>query len=374
MIFFMRAWILLLVLLACSSPPPPDLFRSETMSSDALIVPLNGTEELRAGLKEELKSFDSTGIGRRPVYEKYVDNLGVNGILSVLHDIRSGCHDEAHDLGRIAFAKLGSVGAALRACDGGCNSGCMHGVLMEAFSAVPPHEHPEGTEAHEHHVEIEDISAALPSFCFDERIADLYPPGDCAHGIGHALMFMTGYNINKSLDACAGFKNKTMEFYCATGEYMEYVNKYHQKDENVSLFYPCDTHRFPAACFRYKISYVMEKVSQVSGIYDGMDIIAAQCGNLTGFARLGCYHGIGNANLNTVYYKVLTPAQVCKYGNADDQEICIEGLVERFAKYDLEKGIKLCEDYEGHNKEVCLAAAVGDMYRSNKSFRLYYDE
>ncbi len=373
MIFFMRAWVLLALLLACSSPPPPDLFRAETMSSDTLIVPLNGTEEIRSELKEELKQFDISGFGRRPVYEKYIDTIGVNGILSALHETRSGCHEEAHDLGKIAFAELGSVGAALRACDDGCHSGCMHGVLMEAFSTVPPHEHAEGAEAHEHHVEIEDLAPSMPSFCYDERIAELYKPGDCAHGVGHAFMFMTGYNINRSVDACASFENKTLEYYCASGGYMEYVNKYHQKDENVSLFYPCDTHRFPAGCFRFKTTYVLESVSRQSGVFDGMDIIAAQCANMTGFARLGCFHGIGNANMNIVYYNVLTPSQVCGYGNADDQEICVEGLVERFAKYDPERGLKLCDDFEGNNKEVCLASAEGDMYRSNKSFRLYYE-
>ena len=246
----MKSWgivLALLVLAACGPPTAQLIIPIEGMGDpETLKVPLNETTELRAQLKEKLSEFDTSGIGRRPVYEQYIDSIGLNGILAVLHEINPTCHDESHDLGKIVFAKLGDIGSAQRACSNGCYSGCMHGVMMEAFTTA------------DDHVSIDSLKQILPTFCFDEQITSYNKPGDCAHGVGHALMFLSGYAVDRALSGCEHFDNKPMEYYCATGAYMEYINVQDEKTQ----FYPCDKHQHPAACFRYKMNPLLKELTE----------------------------------------------------------------------------------------------------------------
>src|SRR2546422_39164 len=73
----------------------------------------------------------------RPLYEAYLDRIGANGILDGIEQLWPLCHDAAHDLGKLIHEKVRNVGAGLKVCSDRCNSGCMHGVLMGAFSSAP---------------------------------------------------------------------------------------------------------------------------------------------------------------------------------------------------------------------------------------------
>jgi len=359
----MNKYVLLLLLIfvvSCASPTGKVAISIEDHDADfnSLIVPFEKTQELREQLKNELKEYDSTGVGRKEVYEQYIDSLGVNGILAVLNEINPTCHDEAHDLGKIVFAKLKSIAPALQACNDGCYSGCMHGVMMETFSNAD--------------VSTESLKSILPEFCFDKNIASHNKPGDCAHGVGHALMFLSGYDIDNAVNSCSYFGNKAMEYYCATGTYMEYTNVYEAEDaQSKPEFYPCDTNKFPAACFRYKMNPAMKRLSEKFGA-GAIEIMAKKCLELEGSNRLGCFHGFGNAHVTAIHYGVVSIGYVCSLGTEDDQKICIEGAIERIAKYEKESALKACETLSGWKKEVCLEGAEGDMYRLNKSFELYF--
>lgn len=362
----MKSWgivFALLVLAACGPPTAQLIIPIEGMGDpETLKVPLEETEEQRAQLKEELSAFDSSGIGRRPVYEQYIDSIGLNGILEVLKEINPTCHDEAHDLGKIVFAKLGDIGSAQRACDDGCYSGCMHGVMMEAFATV--------TDVN--HISISDLKPILPEFCFDEKITTYNKPGDCAHGVGHALMFISGYDIDRALSSCVYFDNKPMEYYCATGAYMEYLNNNEEKDaETKDLFHPCATNKHPAACFRYKMNHVLKRVTETGGI-SALQMVAEECQKLDGFARLGCFHGFGNAHQAHLTHGIFTLDNVCGFGNDQDKRACIDGAIERLAKYHPEETDRVCDALTGEHKQLCLDGAERDMYDLEKDFSLYF--
>jgi hypothetical protein len=75
--------------------------------------------------------------GRRPILERWVPTLGVPGILDAFEAQYPNCHDHAHELGKAAYAVTHDMPGVLRACLTRCVSGCMHGVLMEAFTENP---------------------------------------------------------------------------------------------------------------------------------------------------------------------------------------------------------------------------------------------
>ena len=76
----------------------------------------------------------SAGPNKRPLYEQYIDVIGANGILDGIERVWPKCHDQAHDLGKVIYERVQDIGRGLRVCADQCYSGCMHGVLMEAFS------------------------------------------------------------------------------------------------------------------------------------------------------------------------------------------------------------------------------------------------
>lgn len=336
-----------------------------------LQVPLEDTEDQRNELRNEIESMDLNA-SRRQIYEPYIDKIGANGIIKVLHKINPTCHGEAHDLGKIVFARIGSIGPALKTCDNACYSACMHGVMMEAFSTtVPEHDHaPDTNESHDHHIEVSDIAPLLTDFCFEDID---YKAGDCAHGIGHALMAVSEYDIKKAVESCDSFERQSMAYYCSTGSYMEFMNVLEEQTYNESLFYPCDKSLFPAACFRYKMPHVLRRLTKNMTPSQSLSDLVKECSKLEEFQRLGCFHGIGNAHMPHISINPDLLRVVCKYGTLEDQKVCVDGAIERLSRYHPESAKKACSLITGDHKQWCLDAMERKLYDLDKSFDLFFE-
>ena len=168
------------------------------------------------------------------------------------------------------------------------------------------------------------------TICKSDVLA-LYRTGDCVHGVGHAMMYLSDYDVPKALEYCSLFESDPLDYYCSTGAFMEYVATFDVRDnETNSLFYPCDQSDYPAACFRYKLGYVVQRYytegKQLKEIIEG-------CLELEGKYRLGCFHGIGNALVGSIQSDQVDFGDVCSFGTKDDQYMCIEGAIERMAKF-----------------------------------------
>ena len=59
----------------------------------------------------------------------------------------------------------------------------LHGVVGEAFGGSG----------------LTNIASAMKDFCTTGAMAEIDKPGNCAHGIGHALMFSTGDEVDRAL-------------------------------------------------------------------------------------------------------------------------------------------------------------------------------
>jgi hypothetical protein len=290
---------------------------------------------------------------RRQVFERYLDTLGTQGILDVLEARNTFCHDEAHELGRAVYSHFNEVGKALAECGSRCSSACLHGVLKEAF----------GTST------LDQVRPRLATICTQGAMADIRRPGNCAHGMGHALMLVTGNDVEKSIDGCAGFGKPGMEYYCVTGVYMELFNQAAEwtAKSTGTPFYPCDTYtRFPAACYRYQAARMLATLG------GDRARLADLCRSLPAAQRPGCFHGAGFAAIAAVSRQPDLIATACPEQPAAEQTLCLEGLVESLAVYEPAKATAACGQLSGPAAGVCQAAAREGTYRLEKpSLPLY---
>lgn len=334
---------------------------SET-TSPYLYVPPSSVKRERADFVDALSQRRRD---RRQLYEEYIDVIGANGILDGIEKLWPKCHSQAHDLGKVIFSRLQDIGLGLRTCADRCYSGCMHGVLMEAFTRLQKTDHD--------HINLSELRSTMKQICYkNEQMTARYRPGDCAHGVGHALMFLAKYKIRSALDACGRFDDPAMRYYCYTGAYMEYVTERHHLEKSTSsLFYPCDTYPYPTACARYKVPYVMLDFYRQGKM---LDELIVRCSEFTGQVRHGCFHGLGNAHVYFISNDLMKIEDVCRYGTREEKILCIDGVMERMGKYRPKKALQVCEELDGEWRPICLAAAKRKMYHVDKDLTLYLKE
>jgi hypothetical protein len=324
-----------------------------------LFVDPVGTQKQRA---EFVQALSRVGKNNRQLVEIFLPVIGANGALDSIKSLWPKCHSEAHDLGKVIFARVRDVGIGLRVCADRCNSGCMHGVLMEAFTTIG--------KASPHHMDLAILGPAIKDLCKSNPVMTAsYSPGDCAHGVGHALMNLAGYEIPEALKACQGNENQAMEYYCATGAYMEYVTERDPQDATTkSLLYPCDQYIYPAACARYKMVHVVRRHYQAGKTTEEL---RALCSSLTEPVRRGCFHGLGNAHMLMFISGRISIRSVCLGLGTLEEFVCIDGAMERIAKFFPHNAVRVCDQLEGKNKAICLAAVSRKMYDMNKDLSVY---
>lgn len=339
---------------------------SAQLAPDSLLdIPLERTVVARREFLTAYRAGDRRHA--RALYEAFLPRIGANGLRDAIQTANPSCHDEAHDLGKVIFDKLRDVGASLESCADACASGCMHGVLMQFFTNSGSME---GT-AHGHSAQLTaaDVADRIPTFCDSPALIGKYRPGDCAHGVGHAAMFLSKYDIPAGIALCERFPTYALRYYCATGAYMEYeITRTAADYLKHGPLYPCDTARYPAACFRS----VMTTTSREHYTRGGtLEALQRQCAALGGKYRLGCFHGLGNAHVGQITFGRGTLADVCEFGSREDQTVCVEGVMERVGRFTPGIAAERCASLTDWRRDVCQAAAARKMYDMDKSFALY---
>src|SRR6185369_5820861 len=260
-----------------SAPPP-----AEGRAVDPAVL---------AKFKEE---YMAAGEDPRPVFEQYLPLLGAAALLDFLEETYPACHGQAHDLGKALFTASQDLGAALRTCGTRCTSGCMHGAVAEAFGSSS----------------MAAITAQMNTFCEQGEMARLHKPGNCAHAFGHAFMLVNGGDVQRSIDACLGFSEAAMQYYCATGVYMEKIlTGPPPVTPPPSRLYPCDQQPlFPAACYRYKAVELLDRFGSSARL-------THTCLQLKAQERRGCFHGLGHATTAIIAKHPAQLIRLCRHGN-----------------------------------------------------------
>lgn len=351
-----RAALSLLMIVAspvwAQSHPLPS---AEEIAMGTVVTPAAAGRGVDAAVLTKFKKeYRAAREAPRSVFEKYLPLLGSSALLNFLEETYPACHGQAHDLGKALFAAHKDLGAALRACGTRCTSGCMHGAVGEAFGSST----------------VAAITAKMNTFCEEGEMARLHKPGNCAHALGHTLMLINGGNVGKSVDSCLGFANEAMQYYCATGVYMEKIlTGPKPATPPPSRHYPCDEERlFPIACYRYKAVELLDRLGTPAQL-------TWECLRLEDPQRRGCFHGLGHAVKDVVFEHPQQLASLCNYGAQNDKIVCIEGAIEKLAEYDEERAKIACSSLSDDLRPVCEHAVTDKMYSMTKStFALYYDK
>jgi hypothetical protein len=135
-----------------------------------------------------------------------------------------------------------------------------------------------------------------------------------------------------------------------------------------SVLYPCDTYPYPAACARYKMVHVVRRHYQAG---KSPEALRQMCAVLTGAVRVGCFHGLGNAHMPVIEAGKIGIREVCLNLGEVEEQVCIDGAMERMAKFHEDRAFQVCQELGGSHKDACLAAVRRKMYNMNKDLSLY---
>ncbi|PCJ39086.1 MAG: hypothetical protein COA71_14620 [SAR86 cluster bacterium] len=294
----------------------------------------------------------------RPLYEEYIDLIGLNGIFDVIE--AQACHAEGHELGKVIYSRLNDFSASIHTCQNNCTSGCFHGILMELFTS--------GDE----HLALEDVSVQMNNLCNSGEINQYFNIGTCYHGMGHAMMFLSDYSIDETLELCAFAPTETLNYFCITGGFMEYELIVGQSDMQTSAHFPCNSMaKYSAACYRYKMNHIL--VAAAAESKSTFDIIN-ECIALPSRHRLGCFHGLGTAFINATMAEPDLLSKLCIIGNANDRRMCIEGAMWKVADFDVETANEVCSFFPvgSRDSDVCFNAVDEGMYSLETDYSLYF--
>jgi hypothetical protein len=299
---------------------------------------------------------------QQDVFAKYLNTLKPAGILDVLEADNRLCHAQAHPVGIAIYQASRDLYGSIETCNTRCTGGCFHGVLTAAVKEFAGQGNSPATFV--------QVAAHARQICDDSRLNAVQKKGNCAHGIGHALMFLSGYRVTESVSACRRtFPEKPLQFYCAGGVYMERDTSHGADDaKGPSLLSPCDAESaFPGACYPYKMPHVFQLGKSVEQVAD-------MCEGMGRYHRLGCFRGIGAAWLEHVARGIRSLADICSLGSREDQEACIDGTIGKLADYDPAAAERACASLSPELSSYCRTNKGYGMYPLNKPMEWLFAE
>lgn len=236
--------------------------------------------------------------------------------------VESDCHPITHSIGRYTLNTFGNVGDAFDACDHTCHSGCYHGVMERMFFDEKDLE--QGTV----HLSDEIMKVKIPGIC-DPSNFEGSPAGvvfQCLHGLGHAIMYSTDYDLERSLAGCDLLESQYDRSSCYGGVIMENITAFDKSARDIDYSnanYPCnklDTK------YKYQCYLMQTSIMQEIGLSPKEQV--EQCA-LAGEYKVPCFTSIGRDISN--FYRLSNPEfarEVCEDypQSADAKHSCIDGV------------------------------------------------
>ncbi len=229
--------------------------------------------------------------------------------------LRLACHPVVHALGREIFRVKGNIHDAFLACDQACHSGCYHGAVerfLRGDSKTPAR-----------HVTESEIARKAPTACDANAPRRIY--FQCLHGLGHALMYFTGNEIETSLKGCDALADEWSRDSCYGGVFMENIVSSLADKRIVSAtdpHYPCNrvAEKYRGACYLMQSSRMQEM-----GLAERQQF--EECAKAGSFAG-DCAQSIGRdlSNLSRSGESA-TAAAACESASGEARRACIRGAV-----------------------------------------------
>lgn len=232
-------------------------------------------------------------------------------------DLRRDCHPVVHAIGRETYRIKGTIHDSFSACDQTCHSGCYHGSVERFLRGddiyTQAYKHPSAAELKQ--------KAALAC---DPKLADRFR-FQCLHGLGHALLYFTNYQLVPSLDACDALPNGWSQSACYGGVFMENVANATPELRDLSptdYHYPCNK-----LAAKYRSDCYVMQTSRMSEMGLSTERIFQEC-DKSGEYRLQCAQSAGRDLSNYVRLGQIKPtAQKCLAAGGESKRACIRGVV-----------------------------------------------
>lgn len=252
------------------------------------------------------------------------------------------CHTIGHLLGQEEYKKTNNIATSLSECTEYCQSGCYHGVVEQYFQD----KYANGG------ISLTKLQNDINSMCInkDKTCGDII--GDAQHGLGHALMFLTNYNLNKSLTLCGNMDQ------CYYGVFMESSDVGRNiSNKKKDILYPCDTinTKYQFACYNALSTSVFNDVKNSINL----------CSQFPIQNQRRCYLNVDkNHSVNTKDIVLLK--NDCKsIDNVQIKRWCIEGILfDLLSKYnnDYQLSVNFCNIQDKEYRNDCFNSIFTQNY------------
>jgi hypothetical protein len=232
-------------------------------------------------------------------------------------ELRLACHPVVHAIGRELFQQAGTIHNAFSACNQTCHSGCYHGVVERFLWGDTS---ADGVPLHVSQALIQQkVTAACP--------VDAAPRlrFQCLHGLGHAVLYFSGNQLNTALELCDQLPDAWSRRSCYGGVFMENVTGASPEKRLVSAtdyHYPCNQVAPP-----YRHDCYLMQTSRMIEMGLPLEALFAECAQAGSF-REECVQSIGRDLSNEA--RVDGPRQAaskCALASGADRHACVRGVV-----------------------------------------------
>lgn len=261
------------------------------------------------------------------------------------------CHPVIHAIGRETFRVKKTIQDSFQACDQSCHSGCYHGA-MERFLRGDDASSDSAGHISEDGLEDKAVSACDTNQPTRFRF-------QCLHGLGHAIVFFTDYNLERSLEICDRLPDQWGRSSCYGGEFMENIFAADKRKRDLSAtdyHYPCDK-----LADRYKADCYMMQTTRMSEMGLGTAQLFSEC-QIAGVFRFNCMQSVGRDLSNDV--RVGDPrlvAQKCELVGGEDRQACTRGVIYALMDntWDGRYAFPFCRSLAlGDDRTYCFASAA----------------
>lgn len=231
-------------------------------------------------------------------------------------ELRRDCHPVVHAIGRETYRIKGNIHDSFLACDQTCHSGCYHGSVErflrgeEIYSQID--KHPSTAELKQ-----KTAIACDPKTAYRFRF-------QCLHGLGHALLFFSRYQLIQSLEVCDILPENWSRNSCYGGVFMENVFNATPETRDLSptdYHYPCNRldSKYRSECYVMQTSRMSEMGLTIPEIF-------REC-EKAGEFRESCMLSAGRDLSNDVRFGETGTAQKCELAGGVGRSACMRGAV-----------------------------------------------
>jgi hypothetical protein len=232
-------------------------------------------------------------------------------------ELRRDCHPVVHAIGRETFRLKGNIHESFSACDQTCHSGCYHGSVERFLRGDEIY-----AQANKHPTQAE-LKQKAATACDPKLPARLR--FQCLHGLGHALLYFSRYQLVPSLEACDALEADWSRRSCYGGVFMENVFNATPETRDLSptdYHYPCTklNDKYRGECYVMQTSRMVEMGLSTEELFH-------ECAK-AGAHSTQCALSIGRDLSNHVRVgETASAARKCELAQGDDRRACIRGAV-----------------------------------------------